>query len=213
MDEQLHNVSFTLFQSIYYTYMARERPDIQQIYKTYSKIDPSSQHTLPVVCVSSARSTPTYRRRSSSLVNLRAKRQPVLTPTTPSPTDTEKEGVMMSLEAFTSFLKTAQGQHQTSLNDAVSIIMEYDPLIRRSNDPVGHISLRGFTHYMLCQEASPSPQPHTVTQNMKKPLSNYYIASSHNTYLTGHQLHGESSVNMYTLVRMEHTHTSLVMQT
>jgi hypothetical protein len=32
------------------------------------------------------------------------------------------------------------------------------------------------------------------------PMAHYYVAASHNTYLTGHQLKGESSVELYSQV-------------
>jgi len=37
-------------------------------------------------------------------------------------------------------------------------------------------------------------------QDMDHSLSHYYIATSHNTYLTSHQLKGDSSVELYSQV-------------
>uniref|UniRef100_UPI003AAE598C 1-phosphatidylinositol 4,5-bisphosphate phosphodiesterase eta-1 n=1 Tax=Centroberyx gerrardi TaxID=166262 RepID=UPI003AAE598C len=45
-----------------------------------------------------------------------------------------------------------------------------------------------------------NPLHHEVNQDMEQPLCNYFIASSHNTYLTGDQLLSHSKTDMYAWV-------------
>lgn len=185
--------------------MTTQRPDIRQIYKAHSK-PLSDGPSPPVPSTSSDQQKPerlhTGRRRSSlSLVTLWPKHATTKQSdsfTNPVVQDANEEEVTtMSSDAFLSFLRNSQGMKHATMEDAISIIKKYSHV----NVDLDHISLKGFTHFMLTQEGTGSrPQ---ATQDMRKPLSAYLIASSHNTYLTGHQLHGESSANMYTLVRMK----------
>ncbi|XP_057682426.1 1-phosphatidylinositol 4,5-bisphosphate phosphodiesterase delta-3-A-like [Corythoichthys intestinalis] len=56
----------------------------------------------------------------------------------------------------------------------------------------------GFTMYMLSKENSVFNLDHArVYQDMKRPLTHYFISSSHNTYLTKDQLTGESGIEPY----------------
>lgn len=60
------------------------------------------------------------------------------------------------------------------------------------------MSIDGFTSFLLSPENSAlSSQNAKVFHDMTRPLSEYYISSSHNTYLVGHQLVGVSTVEGY----------------
>jgi phosphatidylinositol phospholipase C, delta len=60
------------------------------------------------------------------------------------------------------------------------------------------MSLEGFTAFLLSTDNSAFSDQHgKVYHDMTRPLSEYYISSSHNTYLVGHQLVGVSTVEGY----------------
>ena len=66
------------------------------------------------------------------------------------------------------------------------------------------LSFDGFARFMM-DEANFAFVPELCTideHQMHHPLSYYYCNTSHNTYLTGHQLKGESSVELYRQVLM-----------
>ncbi|XP_020627928.1 1-phosphatidylinositol 4,5-bisphosphate phosphodiesterase zeta-1-like [Orbicella faveolata] len=60
------------------------------------------------------------------------------------------------------------------------------------------LSYNGFLSYLRSKDNSPvNPEHSTVYQEMDHPLTDYFINSSHNTYLTGRQLKGKSSLEAY----------------
>lgn len=59
----------------------------------------------------------------------------------------------------------------------------------------------GFTNFMRSPAGDIfNPDHNQVNQDMMQPLSNYFIATSHNTYLTGDQFLSQSRVEMYAYV-------------
>ncbi|XP_068688405.1 1-phosphatidylinositol 4,5-bisphosphate phosphodiesterase beta-1-like isoform X3 [Montipora foliosa] len=79
---------------------------------------------------------------------------------------------------------------------AQAIIDKHEP--NKDFAKKGHFSVQGLTRYLMSDDnfvINPDRLP--LNQDMTHPISHYFISSSHNTYLTGHQLTGKSSVEMY----------------
>ncbi|KRF98253.1 uncharacterized protein Dwil_GK23786, isoform D [Drosophila willistoni] len=79
---------------------------------------------------------------------------------------------------------------------AQELIQQYEP--NKFNAQKGQLSLDGFLRYLMGDD-NPimAPNKLDLCDDMDQPLSHYFINSSHNTYLTGHQLTGKSSVEIY----------------
>ncbi|XP_013102545.1 1-phosphatidylinositol 4,5-bisphosphate phosphodiesterase classes I and II isoform X3 [Stomoxys calcitrans] len=79
---------------------------------------------------------------------------------------------------------------------AKEVITQYEP--NKFNAQKGLLSLDGFLRYLMSDD-NPimASNKWDLSDDMNQPLSHYFINSSHNTYLTGHQLTGKSSVEIY----------------
>ena len=107
--------------------------------------------------------------------------------------DTSRD-MVLPVDALLNFLSHYQGEICLP-DDAKKLINNHEPhpeLKRRHL-----VSFEGFARYLMDQENDAVINDTIVEESMDFPLSNYYIASSHNTYLTGHQLKGQSSVEIY----------------
>eukprot|EP00756_Hemistasia_phaeocysticola_P010370 Hpha_TRINITY_DN15011_c3_g4::TRINITY_DN15011_c3_g4_i1::g.126399::m.126399/K05857/PLCD; phosphatidylinositol phospholipase C, delta len=58
-------------------------------------------------------------------------------------------------------------------------------------------SLRTFSQYVTSSQNNWARIPGKPWQDMRQPITSYFCSSSHNTYLTDHQLYGESKAEMY----------------
>jgi Ca2+-binding EF-hand superfamily protein len=61
------------------------------------------------------------------------------------------------------------------------------------------LNFREFVNFLIDKNSNSifNQDMFAIHQNMKLPLNDYFIYSSHNTYLKGSQIHGDSSVEMY----------------
>ncbi|XP_058640791.1 1-phosphatidylinositol 4,5-bisphosphate phosphodiesterase eta-2a isoform X2 [Onychostoma macrolepis] len=97
------------------------------------------------------------------------------------------------------FLETEQKMTNVSKEHCLEIVAKFEPC--SENQTLGVLGIDGFTNYMRSPAGDIfNPEHYEVNQDMTEPLSNYFIASSHNTYLMGDQLMSQSRVDMYAWV-------------
>ncbi|XP_054114680.2 1-phosphatidylinositol 4,5-bisphosphate phosphodiesterase eta-2 isoform X8 [Callithrix jacchus] len=97
------------------------------------------------------------------------------------------------------FLQVEQKMTGVTLESCQDIIEQFEPC--PENRSKGLLGIDGFTNYTRSPAGDIfNPEHHCVHQDMTRPLSHYFITSSHNTYLVGDQLMSQSRVDMYAWV-------------
>ncbi|RXN09920.1 1-phosphatidylinositol 4,5-bisphosphate phosphodiesterase eta-1-like protein [Labeo rohita] len=105
----------------------------------------------------------------------------------------------LTAEELGNFLRVEQKMSNVTPEYCMDIINKFE--VSEENKQNGVLGIEGFTNYMrspVCDVFN--PQHNEVNQDMDQPLCNYFIASSHNTYLTGDQLLSHSKTDMYAWV-------------
>ncbi|XP_029472439.1 1-phosphatidylinositol 4,5-bisphosphate phosphodiesterase eta-1 isoform X2 [Rhinatrema bivittatum] len=104
----------------------------------------------------------------------------------------------LTVEELSQFLKVEQKMNVT-VEYCLDIIKKFE--VSEENKEQNILGIEGFTSFMRSPAGDIfNPLHCEVYQDMDQPLCNYYIASSHNTYLTGDQLLSQSKVDMYAWV-------------
>ncbi|NWJ04919.1 PLCZ1 phosphodiesterase, partial [Crypturellus undulatus] len=98
--------------------------------------------------------------------------------------------VLAETELIT-FLKKEQFETEANETTALEIISKYEPIEEMKKRR--EMSFEGFVRYLNSEDCSIFRKDHKIVyQDMNRPLCEYFISSSHNTYLISDQLIGPS---------------------
>ncbi|XP_039652214.1 1-phosphatidylinositol 4,5-bisphosphate phosphodiesterase eta-2 [Perca fluviatilis] len=106
---------------------------------------------------------------------------------------------VLDLHDLARFLENEQKMRGLVKEYLVDIVTKFEPCPENLQRMV--LGIDGFTNYLRSPAGDIfNPEHNQVNQDMTQPLNNYFIATSHNTYLTGDQLLSQSRVEMYAYV-------------
>lgn len=107
------------------------------------------------------------------------------------------ENGIMTVDHLHRFLVEVQKERNPKKEDAQAIIDSMDDQLNlkhpHSSDQRKGLNLEAFFKYLLSEKNSPLCPSRGVHQDMKAPLSHYFIYTGHNSYLTGNQLNSKCS--------------------
>nr|XP_030136238.3 1-phosphatidylinositol 4,5-bisphosphate phosphodiesterase eta-1 isoform X1 [Taeniopygia guttata] len=105
----------------------------------------------------------------------------------------------LTAEELAQFLRVEQKMNNVTPEYCLDIIQKFE--VSEENKKQNVLGIEGFTRFMrspACEVCNPLHRH--VHQDMQQPLCHYFIASSHNTYLSGDQLLSQSRAEMYARV-------------
>ncbi|KAK7056256.1 hypothetical protein VNI00_002808 [Paramarasmius palmivorus] len=108
----------------------------------------------------------------------------------------ESRGGKFDLANFTQFMRESQ---KSNLNDE-EIKAMFVKYTQSQNTPETEVemSLDNFSAFLRSEDNCVFPELYQpINNDMTRPISEYYVSSSHNTYLIGHQLVGVSTIEGY----------------
>lgn len=98
----------------------------------------------------------------------------------------------ISKEGLLTFCRDMQKMHENEGSPTIDRIFERFSI---TEDGVKGVTVEGFSQLLLSETYMPFVS--TPVEDLTRPLTDYFISSSHNTYLVGRQLAGESSIEPY----------------